>query len=196
MNLGIDVDGVLADFNSSFLKALIDVTGRTLIPTFTTWNWDLECGYTEEESHRAWKEHILEVPDFWTKMKPYPHAKAVVRQLNRLEKGGMGVFFITNRMGFKPRVQTEEWLYEQGMNYPAVIIASQKTPIIKSLGIEWYVDDRFETMVELHQFDKKHFYLLDATYNQHAPTFLKRTMSVEDAMREANLWMDAPTKSS
>lgn len=199
MMIGCDIDGVLADFNSAYLKALIDVSGRELEPTYTRWDWDIECGYTKTESNRAWEEHIIHSDRFWRKLRPLPGAREALMQLNALAKEGHGVYFITNRsFGIKPRYQTEQWLYEGGMDYPAVILAAEKAPILGALGIQWYIDDRLDTMndLQIQHFRTKHYYLLDQPYNRvnRRPDLLV-VRSIEEALRRAELWRDTPIKS-
>lgn len=198
MQLGFDIDGVFADWNGAFYRALSIETGKSLNPTFESWNWDLAAGYTQEEINRTWKSHILDSPTFWRKLKLLPGTLEVGRQLNRLEKEGNGLYFITARRGYKPRVQTEEWLYKElGIDYPAVIVSASKTPILRSLGIEFFIDDKLENMLDFAPKGeyKQHLYLLDAPYNREGrPANLKVVKSVEEAMRLANLWTDIKTK--
>src|SRR5258706_7339654 len=79
---------------------------------------------------------------------------------------GHEVYFITNRMGIRAKHQTEIWLYSLGMNYPTVIVTGDKLPILRSLGVNFFVDDRYETIMEVAEAKLPlKLYLRQAPYN-------------------------------
>jgi len=47
--LGIDVDGVLADFVTAYKNLYIATTGRDTFNGTPCWDFDLAAGYTKEE---------------------------------------------------------------------------------------------------------------------------------------------------
>ena len=62
MRLGIDVDGVLANFSKGYAELIIELTGKNLfqpgdIEDPPVWDWDILRGYTKEEVSATWK-HI------------------------------------------------------------------------------------------------------------------------------------------
>lgn len=121
-----------------------------------------------------------------------PDAVATVKRLEQLSRAGHDVYYITNRMGQQAKYQTELWLYNAGMNYPTVLMAANKLPIIESLGLDFYIDDKPETVYELAEVPGlvKSLYMKDAGYNR-AFTQLKfnRVSSVKEALHKEGLWL-------
>src|SRR5712691_9573992 len=112
MIIGVDCDGVLADFNTAFIALCKKVTGRNLFPEGYeqhTWNYPEALGYTSEEVSAVWAS-IKANPDFWAMLPVYPEAYDALRYLQNLRFRGDDIYFITNRMGNCPKHQTERWL--------------------------------------------------------------------------------------
>jgi 5'(3')-deoxyribonucleotidase len=189
MVLAFDIDGVLADFTSSYAKRIVKVTGENLFPTPLTipcWDWDTHYGYTKDQIAATW-ESIQDDSLFWQKLNPIPDRELFAR-LNVLSKSHP-MYFITNRIGKNCKQQTERFLYEQGINYPTVLIAANKKPIIEALKIDFFIDDRLETMNELLPLGKEFFYLKDTTYNQKGRSVGMRIVpDVKEALEKAGLW--------
>lgn len=176
--LAFDIDGVLADFTSSYGHALIEVTGRNLLPDGwetnpefpLTWYWERDAGYTKEEEQKTWNEKILSSATFWKKLAPLPDTKDVIKQINRLAREGHDIYFLTHRMGKQAKKQTEEWLYNLGVNYPTVLLSGNKTPLLQALEIDFFVDDKLSTVEDaaLHYMKrgKGCVVLKDAPYNR------------------------------
>lgn len=203
MVLGIDVDGVLADFNTSFAEAVIEVTGTDLFPkdwreaikdkTFpTTWNWDLDAGYTKEQSRKTWEQGILTSSKFWKSLAPLPGAVDAIKQFNRMSNEGHEVYFLTHRNGKKAKQQTEEWLYDLGMNYPTVLLTGNKLPVLDNLGVQFFIDDKLATVNEVYRAGVvKHLYLFNSPWNNEGrEKGLSSVHTVEEALRNANLFKE------
>lgn len=161
------------------------------------WDWDLFYQYPKEVQSIVWRRDILASRTFWAKLSPVEGAGEVVRKLNFLSRGGVDVYYISNRMGINAKLQSELALYELGADYPTVLLTSSKVPIIKSLGLTFYIDDKLETLLEIMRISGKekwnttesHFFLLDAPYNREGRTSdLKVVSSIRDALVEAQLW--------
>lgn len=199
MNLAIDIDGILADFNEGHRKQLKQLNdGVDLIKTWPPqiWEWDIEAYGTKFISN-VWANHIAPSKSFWKSLQPLDGTLDAVKQLNRLSKHH-AIYFITNRMGINCKQQTETWLYGVGMNYPTVIIAGDKVPVLKALKINFFIDDKLETMNELmaaaqsQKWDMrdKHFFLAEAPYNKHGRrSDLKATASLTTGLKEIGLWL-------
>ncbi len=189
MNIAFDIDGVLANFTDAYAKRLVKVSGENLLPTPLTipnWDWDKHYGYTADQINATW-ENIIADGLFWQKLDPLAEPE-VFSRINVLSKFHP-VYFITNRVGKNCKQQTEKFLYTQGIYYPTVLIASNKKPIIDSLKIDFFIDDRLETMNELAPLKKPHFYLKDTTYNQTGRADgVTAVTDVKNALELANLW--------
>lgn len=209
MVLAVDIDGCLADFSTAYGELLVKVTGKDLLPqgwkaqlaegTFpTTWYWEREAGYTKEDESKVWKDYILKQGIFWEDLGAMEGATEVIKQLNKLAKRGQDIYYVTHRMGEKAKYQTEKWLYGLGMDYPTVILSGDKTPLLYGLGVNFFVDDKLETLMDIC--DKMHvspkpwilnggLYLKDAPYNKGTERVgFKRAGSVKEAMIDFGVW--------
>jgi uncharacterized HAD superfamily protein len=162
LRIGVDIDGVLADFNTSFIKRVIEVTGRDLFPTrpfdIPTWNYPEHYGYTSKEVSAVW-DSIKKDAIFWRALFPYSEAKQALAYLgSRQNIYGDEVYFITARPGILAKRQTEEWLVGQiamtgyyGQTMPTVLISSQKGLCAKALDLDLYIDDRMENVLDVYE---------------------------------------------
>ena len=176
MVLAIDVDGVLADFNSTYVPHVIQYTGKDLFPPDydmrqpPCWDYPPVFGYTNEEYKTSFSA-IKEVEEFWRWLQPEPGAEEALKRLDYLS-AEHDVFFVTNRAGKRVKQQTEEWLRDYGMQYPTVIVAADKTPFLRALKIDVFVDDRVITandtlrIAQEEQWPTFRMYLPDRTYNR------------------------------
>lgn len=195
-------DGVILNFCSAYAKLLATENGTDLLPDRedkpdwpACWDWDTAAGYSAEVQARAWRDHILSNPKFWSSLKPLRGAVEIIHQLNRLSSEGHEVIFISNRAGVNAKRQTEISLYNLGMYYPTVILASDKVPIIRDLGITFMIDDKLETMLELVRVSEREkwlageWFLLSAPYNREGRIpQLKVVSSVREALEASGLW--------
>ena len=190
MTLAIDLDGVCFNFNQAYHDKLIKVTGENKFPTDwvpSSWDWDKAYGYSNDEIALTW-DNIVADKLFWRKLKPIPEPNVFTR-LNVLSNEH-AIYFLTNRLGVGCKQQTERALYEVGINFPTVIIAADKLPVLKSIKANFFIDDKLETMNQVQAGLKAdHLYLIDAPYNQVGrASNLKVATDVKDALTKAGLW--------
>lgn len=171
MKIGCDVDGCLADFSSAYVERLIKTTGKDLFTPENNaqnpscWNWDIAAGYTKAESSAAWAT-ILTDATFWARLEPLDR-RAIRRLYQQHLYGYDDVYFITNRMGVSPKQQTEDFLAANGYLAATVLVAADKGPIINSLGLEAYIDDRPDTIEKLvGECPGTKIFIKDASYNR------------------------------
>lgn len=145
--IGVDLDGVCANFNMSYLRVLAQTTGRSLVPLDympQQWDYATTIGYTEDEDNYAWKV-IKSDPHFWSGLDPLPGAVHALVKLSQLASLGHEVYFITSRPGNKVHAQSVQWLEDFGFKRPSVLIdRGGKGPIAVGLGLTHFVDDRPE----------------------------------------------------
>lgn len=173
MRIGFDVDGVLADFNSSFIALVKEVSGRDLFPPDYwphTWDYPQALGYSQEEVKAVW-DHIKQGGSFWFMLNPLDDA-IVLRDWMLESNPQLGVFdefyFITSRMGKNVKFQTENWLDAHVASGLTVLISSEKGALCKALKLDYYVDDRAENVKDVELTSPNTFaYLIEQPWNQH-----------------------------
>lgn len=174
LTLGFDIDGVLADFTSGYRAALTAVSGRECGLAKgddpPCWDWATEVGHTKEEDKAAWKL-MLSDPEFWFRLSPTLEAAQALAMLTLAYTEGHTTYFITNRMGVNPHIQTLGWLAQHGMAYPQVIVQAKanKGELAYALKLTHFIDDKPENCFDVKQAHPAcEVYLLKKRYNDTA----------------------------
>lgn len=177
-SVGIDIDGVLADFTSAFRDILRNNLEVDMPADYqpTDWNW-LSAGLPKGAMNKAWNI-IDNTKDFWLQLKPLQPNVAELREFFELEAGkNFDIYFITarkdGRAGRSVKTQSEEWLTYQ-LNYPVHEVTvlptnsgMDKVDVLHALDIDFSIDDHMPTIVNAKSAFKKHkAYLLDQPWNQ------------------------------
>lgn len=195
MRLGVDVDGVLADYNTNFLKHIIGASGRDLSPVkpfeFTCWEWPQFFGYTEAEIAKG-AGVALALDDFWLTLPAYPEAQEALYRLNKRILRGDDIYFITNRTSFSiestAKAQTEKWLRKQfsliNMSswqefIPTVIISKEKGKAADLLALDAYIDDKWENCKDVAAWSKTRTFLRKQPWNANISEAVMENYNVE-----------------
>ncbi len=193
--IGVDVDGILANFNEAYINLLWKTTGKDRFGAYPDaskvdthcWQYPESHGYTKEEENFTWAA-ILEDPHFWENLPAYPDAKGFLNELwlSISDRGKVPVYFITNRMGASPHQQTARWLHRHMFDQPNVLISSKKGLSCAALGITHYIDDKIENVVDVARETDARVFLLDRPWNQTTTSFLsvERIGSLEEFAKE------------
>lgn len=150
--LGVDVDGVIADFSGKFLQ-LANKRFGTEFTALDQHDWDFKPWFTKEQVDAVWELDIKPTENFWAKLMPLPGVGTLKSVGQQAE-----LFFITSRVptvGMSARGQTCAWLRNWFyLTFPTVIVVdspSQKVSIAKALELGAVIDDKIETVVQMHE---------------------------------------------
>jgi hypothetical protein len=192
MKIALDMDGCLAHFTRGYAEVIRRTSGRDLLTEEMIlnppcWNWDLAAGYTKEEERAAWN-HIFSSNEFWQNLPPIPGlGQEFFDDLEALTYDH-DVYFLTHRAGKNAKQQTEAWLFDRTLTCPTVLLSGDKLPLLKALDIQYFVDDKPETLVEVSRsgWAETHgLFKVNYAYNEGAPGV--GVASVADMLKELGL---------
>ena len=146
LRLGIDIDGVLADFRNAFRE-----TARECLRRDVGSDAGGESSLTHVDIDRVWN-HIARRPNWWMTLRAYePGAIADLYALARSHK--WEVCFLTKRpasAGDSVQFQTQWWLEQQGFYLPAVItVPGSRGDLANALRLDLAIDDQFVNCAEI-----------------------------------------------
>jgi len=146
LRVGIDIDGVLADFRAAFHSAASGL-GLAYPPTQVGDADEADSVLSESAIKRAWQQ-VSEAHNWWTTLSAFEPAQiARLYALTRQHK--WEVFFLTKRpatRGDTVQVQTQWWLEQHGFYLPAVVtVPGSRGELANALRLDFVVDDQ-----ELH----------------------------------------------
>ena len=148
LRIGIDVDGVLADFRAAFHKAALACGLRNLPDPEEPKSAQ---SLAQKDVKRVW-EYVGKTPNWWMTLAPYePDQIARLYSLARAAKGE--VFFVTNRpasAGDTVQFQTQWWIERLGFYLPAVLtVPGSRGEIANGLRLDIIVDDLVMNCVDV-----------------------------------------------
>ena len=168
MLVGLDIDGVVADFLPPFLQRLAERAGNGPIdPRSVT-----DPSFTNHPflSPEIISQCIVEVSydaGFWQELAPLPSEKEW-RGLDRLSRENR-LIFITHRYErdtYDIGRITCDWLRRHGISDPVVYFTqSHKSELIAKLAVELFVDDRHENCREVAENTPAVVMMPHRTYN-------------------------------
>lgn len=144
LRLGIDVDGVLADFRTAFhTLATAELGPRN--------SSDIEAELSKGDIERLWKA-VARLPNWWADLPAYEPEQ--IKRLYELARSGRWeVFFMTSRppsAGDSVQLQTQVWLEQHGFYLPAVMTApaGARGELARALRLDLVVDDHLVNCME------------------------------------------------
>jgi hypothetical protein len=147
LRLGIDLDGVLADFRTAFRAA-----AKLCLARDTLEQDDVKSAQALEQKDvkRVW-QYIARTPNWWMDLQAYePEQLAKLYGLSRTR--GWEVFFLTNRppsAGDTVQFQSQWWLEQQGFYLPAVLtVPGSRGEVANGLRLDLIIDDLVINCVE------------------------------------------------
>jgi hypothetical protein len=148
LRIGIDVDGVLADFRTAFhTTAMRCLRGDVDAPPDSDQN---PGPLTTDDVRRVW-EFIGKTQNWWMEVPAYePDEIARLYRLTR--SAGWEVFFLTKRppsAGDSVQFQTQWWIERFGFYLPAVLtVPGSRGEVASGLRLDLLVDDQLINCVE------------------------------------------------
>jgi hypothetical protein len=150
LRVGLDLDGVVADFRTAFLEVAAKVLGRDAIRRPASFMPDVD-GVSAADSKRVWKV-ITETPNWWTTLAPYEPAQ-IARLYQIMRRSCWEVSFLTSRIptaGDSVQFQSQVWLESHGYYLPPVVtVPGSRGEIANALRLDAVVDDQFLNCVEI-----------------------------------------------
>lgn len=148
LRIGIDIDGVLADFRTAFHEAAVrclrhDVDDTPDLETLSP----LSAG----DVRRVW-EYIATAQNWWMEVPAY-EPEQIARLYSLTRAAGWEVVFMTKRppsAGDSVQFQTQWWIERFGFYLPAVLtVPGSRGDIANGLRLDLVLDDQLINCVEV-----------------------------------------------
>lgn len=189
MIIGVDLDGVVADFNAAFVKKMIAVTGKDLFPARpwepSVWDYPQHYGYTNREVSAVW-EAIKVDGAFWSQLPDYQTTPVDLLELEAREiVQGDDIYFITSRVGSSAKWQSERWLKHRMIKNPTVLISSQKGMCAAALKLDCYIDDKIENVLDVvARSPRTQVFLFSRAWNKSRQAMLDTSVTIVDSIHD------------
>lgn len=180
MRIGIDVDGVVADNHTAWLRRVNEAYGTKWTPyDLTQWEFWKDLGLTQAELFKFWTADI-----YAEEVRPYPGARKALESL------GAEVEFITSCFSEAEFSAKEKWLQRfcsgSGLVWSMTPVGppftfTTKREVAHALGVSWLVDDSVANCEAWPYYAL----LLTRPHNRLAMTSVKRVKSLEEVVELA-----------
>jgi uncharacterized HAD superfamily protein len=169
MTLGLDIDGVLADFITPFLQRLQERAGGAPIDpaSITDPNFMHHPFLTQEIIFQCMESTSYD-PEFWRALDPLlsPEQWQALEDISRNHE----LMFITHRWvrdTYDIKQVTCDWLRRHGVSDPVVHFTQEKKSVlVQKLNIELFVDDRHENCEDVATQTDAVVFMPHRPYNQ------------------------------
>jgi hypothetical protein len=148
LRVGLDLDGVVANFKSAFETAASEA--GVPLP-----GGDVERAAVDPLSSRDVKriwEYVKRTPNWWVRLAPYEPAQ-ITRLYDTARRLRWEVVFMTRRpttAGDPVQFQSQWWLEQQGFYYPAVMtVPGSRGELANALRLDVIVDDQIHNCVDV-----------------------------------------------
>jgi uncharacterized HAD superfamily protein len=158
LNIGFDLDGVLANFAKAFSRVCNSLYGERCFLVehenqILDWYWSNWYPVTQEESDTAFNV-VYGTENFWANMEIMDHSdwSNIIQKLSH-EKD-INIYFITSRSenaGDSMVRQCISFLTKYGFENPQIIVSDKKAEFINLLNIKFFIDDSTKNVLSIHQ---------------------------------------------
>jgi 5'(3')-deoxyribonucleotidase len=168
--IGIDVDGVLADFVNGFCDLAARKLGKAICRIPNRWEW-ADDDLTKEEQFQLWA-HITTHPGWWGTLEALDKSYVTHKTLCSWYASRYDLYAITTRPGQGAQAVTAGWLMgEFDVLIPTIITrnALDKAKVACALRLTHFVDDNADNCrAVLRELPECKTRLFDASHNQGA----------------------------
>lgn len=187
MKIGIDIDGVIANFFSAYEEAIVQEAGVDMFPARypaalpPVWDWPEHYGYDKKHVKRVWRM-IEQSQCFWSDLGVLPDAHFLAESMPWAVHD---VYFITARPGARAKHQTEAWLQKMlPITHPTVLLTDNKGGACETLKLDFYIDDKPSNVEDVMENSDTRVYLCPQyPYNQEGAVGARRAGSIEEVFR-------------
>jgi len=149
LNIGLDVDGVLAAFSPKFIEIANYLFKLKLKPEDQTGWAHQSLGLSNKQADKVW-EVIDETPNWWLEELPVLPNTESLSNANFKHR----LYFITKRnpteCGLPMEEQTAVWLRRHFfIPNPTVIVTERKGDVANALELDYFVDDKHENCFDV-----------------------------------------------
>ena len=146
LRIGIDIDGVLADFRAAFrataMRCLRREAGDPQEP---------EAPLSADDVRRVW-DHIARTSNWWLDVPAY-EPDQIARLYSAARAANWEIFFMTKRppsAGDSVQFQTQWWIERFGFYLPAVMtVPGSRGDVANGLRLDMIIDDQLINCVEV-----------------------------------------------
>ena len=186
LRVGIDLDGVVANFKSAFETAASEA--GVPLPAGDAERASVDP-LSSRDVKRIW-DFVKRTPNWWVRLAPYEPAQ-IIRLYEMSRRLRWEVVFMTRRpstSGDPVQFQSQWWLEQQGFFYPAVLtVPGSRGELANALRLDVIVDDQIHNCVDVISASTAKAVLLhrearDPAVDAHA---VSRGIGVVDSLEEA-----------
>ena len=198
--VGLDIDGVLADFLSPFLLRLEERIGKGPIPAASLRSVRLSAHPAlTEEAVRECADAVRQDPGFWDGLDSLLSPEQW-RRLEQLSQTGQ-LSFITHRRGHESwdiHAVTSGWFRRHGITNPDVhLVEKEKSAVVERLGVVLFVDDNYENCQEVAERTGARVLMPHHPYNRHfSHPGVTRVMHFDEVFAEIERSLDLRAQTS
>lgn len=164
--IGLDCDGVLADFSGRFIQMANFKYGLQLRPEDQHGWAHQSLGLSDKQADELWTE-IKRTQNWWlSSLEPMPDTHVLTYAKDKYR-----IYFITSRVpsaGLSLEDQTAMWIRRHFfIPNPTVIVSSHKGPLAAALNLDYFLDDRPENTLNVRAFSPfTKVFIHSAPYNR------------------------------